>query len=112
MKLVVIESPYGSDDLSVVQFNVTYARRCIAHSIFKGEAPIASHLLYTQDGILDDNNPEQRRRGIEAGHAWMHVCDLVAVYADHGITDGMWQGIEFAKAFGVAVRFRKIEDWR
>lgn len=66
MKLVVIESPFAGD----VAKNETYARRALADSLARGEAPLASHLLYTQPGVLDDTDYVQRERGISAGLAW------------------------------------------
>ncbi len=56
MRLVVIESPYAGD----VQANVAYAKRCVADCLRRGESPYASHLFFTQDGILDDLKPEER----------------------------------------------------
>jgi hypothetical protein len=50
MKKVIIESPFAGD----VKKNIEYARKCMRDSLLRGEAPLASHLLYTQDGILDD----------------------------------------------------------
>ena len=50
MKLVIIESPYAGD----IEKNVAYARDCVRDSLMRGEAPYASHLLYTQPNILDD----------------------------------------------------------
>ena len=80
MKRVVIESPYAAANGHTVAEHEEYARRCMADSLARGEAPLASHLLYTQPGILDDTNPEQRRLGMEAGLAWMdkHGYDLVS----------------------------------
>jgi hypothetical protein len=54
MKRVILGSPYAGD----IERNISYARKCIRHSLSLGEAPIASHLLYTQEGILDDDNQE------------------------------------------------------
>lgn len=48
MKLVLLESPYAGD----TERNVDYGRRCLRDSIMRGEAPMASHLLYTQPGVL------------------------------------------------------------
>ena len=50
MKKVIIESPFAGD----TETNIKYARECLRDSIFRGEAPLASHVLYTQDGVLDD----------------------------------------------------------
>ena len=82
---VILESPFAGE----IERNILYARRCIRHSLSLNEAPIASHLLYTQPGILDDNDPEQRRMGIDAGHAWLGVAQLVAFYVDYGMSPGM-----------------------
>jgi len=73
-------------------------------------APFGSHLLYAQDGILDDTNPEERRLGMAAGFAWGGVADLVAVYTDRGISGGMWKGIEVAKGRGTPIEYRKLGD--
>jgi len=37
-----------------VEANTETARRCVRNSLMRGEAPIASHLLYTQPGILHE----------------------------------------------------------
>lgn len=47
MKLVIVESPYAGD----VKTNVAYARAAIRDCLMRGEAPYASHLLYTQEGV-------------------------------------------------------------
>ena len=104
MKLVILESPYAGK----VGRNVAYARRCVRHSLEMGEAPIASHLLYTQPGILDDNNELQRRWGIEAGLAWRKVAEKTVVYTDFGITRGMQYGIDTALAAGIEVEYRRL----
>jgi len=106
MKLVIIESPYAGD----VQRNVEYARRCVRDSLSRGEAPIASHLLYTQPGILRDEVPEERQWGIDAGLAWRQVAEATVVYEDHGITKGMQYGINAALACGLPVEYRKIGE--
>lgn len=103
-KLVIIESPYAGD----VARNKTYARRCLADSLGRGEAPIASHLLYTQPGVLDDTDPIQRRKGIDAGLAWGIHATLTAVYVDRGTSSGMAEGIARAVAEGRAVDYRSI----
>ena len=104
MKLVIIESPYAGD----IPRNVEYARRCVRDSLNRGEAPIASHLLYTQPGILRDKIPEERQWGIDAGLAWRRVADLCAVYTDFGVSRGMQYGIKAAQEAGVIVEPRKI----
>lgn len=104
MRLVIIESPFAGD----VEENLTYARRCVRDSLSRGESPIASHLLYTQSGILDDARPEERQWGIDAGLAWLAVAHASAVYTDRGVSSGMRYGIAAAEAAGVPVEFREI----
>lgn len=102
--IVVLESPYAGD----VERNVAYARRCLRDSLMQGEAPIASHLLYTQDGVLNDDDPAERLIGVNRGHEYLLVADLVAVYTDLGISPGMQIGIQRATMIGLRVVFRKI----
>ena len=104
MKLTIIESPYQGD----VKRNLAYGRAALRDSLLRGESPLASHLLYTQDGVLDDAVPVERQRGIAAGHAWMQAAELVAVYDDLGISNGMKDGIKAARGLGVPIVYRKI----
>lgn len=85
MKLVIIESPYAGD----IEANTKYARRCMRDSLERGEAPIASHLLYTQPGILRDEIPEERAWGINAGLAWRKVAEKAVFYTDRNWSGGM-----------------------
>lgn len=105
MRLVIIESPYAGD----VEVNEAYARACVRDSLLRGEAPIASHLLYTQPGILSDLIPAERQHGIDAGLAWRRVAQASVVYTDRGITKGMEYGIAAARAAGVPVEFRTLQ---
>lgn len=66
---VIIESPYAGN----VEENLKYARLCVRDSLSRNEAPIASHLLYTR--VLDDNIPEERQWGIDAGLTWKNVAE-------------------------------------
>ena len=104
MRLVVVESPYAGQ----IERNLKYARACIADCLLREEAPIASHLLYTQEGILDDNVPAERQLGIEAGFAWLSVAHAVIVYDDYGISPGMGQAIRQAARYGIPVEFRNL----
>ena len=74
----------------------------------RGEAPIASHLLYTQPGILRDEIPGERQQGIDAGRVWRGVAEASVVYTDRGISKGMTLGIEAAEAAGIPVEYRTL----
>jgi hypothetical protein len=104
----VLESPYGAPTPDGVARNVSYAKRAFADCLRLGDAPIASHLLFTQDGILDDAKPDERKLGMAAGHAWIPVAEAMVVYSDHGISDGMCEAVKIAAEYGVPVEYRKI----
>jgi hypothetical protein len=104
VRLVVLESPYSGN----VERNVEYARRCMHDCLMRNEAPIASHLLYTQPGVLDDKKVEQRALGMIAGWMWYKVVDAVVVYDDLGISPGMLEGIEKAQKLGKIIEYRRI----
>lgn len=106
MRLVVLESPFAGD----VTGNIEYARRCVRDALSRGEAPIASHLLYTQTGILNDLNAEERQWGIDAGLAWIKKADATVVYTDRGISSGMAYGIKAAQKAGVPVEYRSLPE--
>lgn len=106
MRRVIIESPYAGD----VERNEQYARACMADCLKRGESPYASHLLYTQPGVLDDTIPEERQLGIDAGLTWGDVADAVVVYTDLGVSGGMRYGIERHEAAGRTVEYRRLTD--
>ena len=105
-KLVMIESPYKNSNKEDLDKFVKYARRCMLDSLFRGEAPFAGHLLYTQ--ILADTRPDERSIGISCDMSWLKVSDLVAVYTDYGVSKGMSIAIRRAKKLGIQVVRRKI----
>ncbi|MER8394066.1 hypothetical protein NKH10_19440 [Mesorhizobium sp. M1340] len=106
-RLVILESPYAGD----IETNVAYARAAMRDCLTRGDAPAASHLLYTQPGVLDDGNPAERSAGIDAGLAWGSVAEATVVYTDRGVSRGMAEGIARAHAEGRAVEFRTLDGW-
>ena len=100
--LVIIESPYKGK----IKTNVAYAKKCMFDSLMRGESPFASHLLYTQ--VLDDAIKKQRDMGMERAFNWYKHADLMAVYIDKGISDGMKRGIEVAEKFGIEMVYRTL----
>lgn len=104
MKLVILESPFAGN----ITRNLAYARAALRDSLLRGEAPIASHLLYTQEGVLNDALPGERERGIAAGHAWLQHAEAMVVYADLGVSEGMKLGVTEAIARKVPVIYRTI----
>jgi hypothetical protein len=109
MKRVVIESPLAGDR----EFNKRYARACMLDSLRRGEAPYASHLLFDQPGLLDDDNTSERELGITAGFAWGEAAELRAFYIDLGVSLGMERGMVEATRLDQPVEMRSLgPEWR
>lgn len=104
MRLVAIESPYAGD----VERNLRYLRACMADCLRRGEAPFASHGLYTQPGVLDDTKPEERSLGIWAGFYWSERADATVVYEDLGVSSGMMAAIIRADKQGRPIERRRL----
>lgn len=108
MRRVIIESPFAGD----VDTNLKYLRACMRHCLLRGEAPFASHGLYTQQGVLDDNIPEEREHGIQSGFAWRQCAQATVVYEDLGRSRGMEYGINHAIEIGQPIEYRKLgKEW-
>jgi len=105
MRLVIIESPYGGENKHQ---NIQYVHAALADCLARGEAPFASHALYTLPGVLDDELPLERMQGIVAGFAWGDRADATVVYTDQGISAGMLQGIARALALGRPIEYRSL----
>ncbi len=72
---------------------------------------MASHMLYDQTFVLDDDDPDERALGMAAGQSWLPLVDKVVVYVDRGISPGMREGIARARELGVEVEERSLTDW-
>lgn len=107
MKRVVIVSPYSGD----VEKNLRYLRAAMRDCLLRGEAPFAGHGLFTQEGVLDDSDAEERALGMKAHQAWMDACDLVVAYTDKGHSPGMVEDLFAASACGVPIDERKVPGW-
>lgn len=99
---VIIESPYSGD----IGANTRYARRALRDSIDRGEAPLASHLLYTQ--VLKDDDPEERMLGIKLGYEHWYGARAIIFYIDRGMSPGMQSALVEAMKTGKDIEFRRI----
>lgn len=104
---VIIESPYAGNKEEIKR-NEEYVREAVADCLSRGEIPFASHILYTQPGVLEDTQSAQRRLGIEAGLITGLICQKTVLYEDLGITPGMEEGISRAEKAGRVVEERGI----
>jgi hypothetical protein len=118
MKFVIVESPFATNTITLADgksyqategWNVKYARACLHDCLVNhGEAPYASHLLYTQEGILDDDVPEERKLGITAGLEIGKKADLRVFYLDRGFSSGMQWGLRSALELGQECVVRRL----
>lgn len=107
MKKVIVESPFAWE----VDRNKMYTRMCLHDCLVNhDEAPLASHLLYTQEFILDDLIPTERQLGIRAGLCWGAMAEWTKVYIDLGISVGMAFGIRDAREEGRPSENRMLPD--
>lgn len=109
--LVVVESPWRGDSPGQSRRNAKYARDAIRDCLTRREVPFASHVLYAGSGALDDNDPEERQLGMDAGWCMYAHADYVVVYDDFGVSPGMQEGIKRARTAGLHVEYRKLEGW-
>jgi len=114
-ELVIIESPFNGTPAEVKE-NVRYAILAMRDCLSRGEAPYASHLLYTQtpNGYIPDDVKDDvigRDAGINAGLAWGAHASKTVVYTDRGISKGMQYGIAAAKERHRPVEYRTIDNY-
>lgn len=105
MRTVVIESPYKGK----TEQNLKYARAALLDCLRRGEAPFASHLLYTQ--VLDNSIPSERQAGIDAGLVYHGLVDSIVFYADLGFSDGMTSALYLAIARELPIEIRSLPEW-
>lgn len=108
---VVVVSPYRGVDAATTLRNVVYLRRCLRDALLRGEAPFASHGLYTQPGVLNDAAAAaaaERELGMAAGLAWQDGAEAIVVYTDYGMSSGMESDIAHAATRGLLVESRQI----
>ena len=103
-KLVYIAAPHsgnGTHFTDDIKGNIEFAKRAARFAINKGVMPFVPHLMYPI--LLEDNTPEEHALRIEFNHAMLTKCDELWYFTGHGISDGMHQTFEFAKAHGIPV---------
>ena len=100
-ELVYICSPLRGDVLE----NQQRARGFCRLALQAGYIPIAPHIYFTQ--FLDDDSPEERAQGIEAGLELLKLCRKMWVFLPPGgePSQGMKQEIDFAQKYGIKIKY-------
>ncbi len=106
--ITIVESPFSAPTREGIVRNVSYAYLAARDCMVRNEAPLLSHLLYTQ--MLDDENPEDRAFGIDAGLLVGQIANRTALYVDLGVSRGMEYGIANAEKANRPVITRHLFD--
>ena len=93
-KLLYVCSPYRGE----VKRNKDYARELTRKAIDNGFVPVTVHLYLTE--ALDDNKPDERAKGMEAGRMILDNCKFILVGNRYGISEGMKAEIKAARKAG------------
>jgi hypothetical protein len=97
-KIVFICSPYAGD----IETNIMRAKRYGRFAVIENVIPIIPHLMYPQ--FLEEDDPDERRLGIEMGLVLMSKCEEVWVFGNR-ISSGMGVEIKKAKKWNKKIRF-------
>ncbi len=109
--LVLVESPYQGSSAAARELNARYWTAAMRDSLERGEVPLASHVLYAASGVLDDDDPEQRARGLELGRELAHRVHEVTFYLDLGLSPGMRAMREHVRTHRIRWSDRKVASW-
>lgn len=106
-KTAVIISPFMVEYPSKKDLFYRYAKRCAQDSMRRNEAPLVSHVFY-YDLFGYSTVAIERDLGFNSQLAWIRKCDLVVVYSDYGMTQGMKAAVDYAKFKNKKIEFRVI----
>lgn len=97
MRRAYICSPLSGN----ISGNIENAKRHALYIFKCGMAPVIPHFYAL---ILDDEIPDERKLGMQAGISLLWVCDEVWVFGDE-ITEGMKKEIIFAEKLNIKVKY-------
>jgi hypothetical protein len=104
MKTVFVCSAYGG-----LEANLVLARDYCRFVTDSGLAPFAPHLIYPQ--FLDDGFKQERELGINAGLAFLELCDEMWVFVRNGvISKGMRKEINEASANMTVINYFDVTN--
>lgn len=91
--LLYVCSPYRGD----TKRNKEYARKLTRAAINNGFVPVTVHLYLTE--VTDDQNPEERSRGMAAGMKILENCKYILIGNKYGVTVPYYSTMKRAGAF-------------
>lgn len=89
MKTIYVASPYAGD----IKKNTEFAKNACRFVIEQRHVFFCPHLLYPN--ILDENNPKERKLGMDMGLVMLTTCDELWCFGNH-ISLGMMAEVEEA----------------
>ncbi len=95
MRTAYVCAPLAGD----IKKNISNAKKFGKFLFNRGMAPVIPH-IYAE--ILDDNDPYDRKLGMNADKSLLFKCDEVWVFGDK-MTKGMKDEIHFAKMLGLKI---------
>lgn len=95
---VYIVSRYAGD----IKENIKKARKYCRFAVGRRKNPIASHLLYPQ--FLMDDNEREREIGLQYGLALLEECNEIWCFGEE-ISAGMQQELEWARRIKKKIRY-------
>ena len=82
--------------------NVVTALTACAFAVANGKLPMAPHAYFTR--FLDDDDPEERAKGIRLGNDWLMNCEELWVMGET-ISPGMKDEIQLASQLGLPIKY-------
>lgn len=101
-KIVFICSPFAGD----VEGNAMRARRYGRFAVSEKVIPIIPHLMYPQ--FLAEEDPEERKLGMEMGLVLLTKCQELWVFGNH-LSSGMAVEVNKAKRWKIPIRYFTTE---
>lgn len=82
--------------------NVVTALTACAFAVAHGKLPMAPHAYFTR--FLDDDDPEERAKGIRLGNDWLMDCEELWVMGET-VSPGMKDEIQLASQLGLPIKY-------
>jgi len=107
--IVYICSPYRSEDKEQFEKQLEQTMQISRTVVLAEHEVIVPHLYYTR--FLNDNNKEEREKGIKSALKLLDICDAMFVYIGLKVSSGMEAEMKAAKQKDIAIYyFRNMNE--
>ena len=94
--LVFVCSPFRASKEGSTEQHIAIAQRMCRWVLLRGDAPLAPHLFYPVNNLLDDDMPGERETAQWLNQRWLLACDYVAAWKG-AVSEGMQEVLDFAE---------------